>query len=167
MHIREATIEDAAAVIAFFQKLYSETNFMLFEPGEAVPSENEQTQQIERATRTESGAMYLCETEHQIIGACFGTQGFAKRTRHSLHIVVGVLQAWVGQGVGRLLLQYLEDWARSHKLHRLELNVQIENHRAIALYEKLGFKPEGVKLHSLNIGGRFVDELSMAKLLEI
>lgn len=99
MQVREATPEDAAAVIAFFQRLYSETSFMLFEPGEAVPSENEQAQRIEHATKTESGTMFLFETDNQIIGACFGTRGMAKRTCHLLH-VVGVLRAWVGRGIG-------------------------------------------------------------------
>lgn len=99
MHVQQAAPEDAAAVIMFFQRLYSETDFMLFEPGEAVPSENEQAQRIEHATKTESGAMFLFETDNQIIGACFGTRGIAKRTCHSLH-VVGVLRAWVGRGIG-------------------------------------------------------------------
>ena len=36
MHIREAQPEDASAVIALFEKLYTETKFLLFEPGEAT-----------------------------------------------------------------------------------------------------------------------------------
>ena len=166
MRIREATVADAAAVIDFFQQLYAESRFMLFEPGESVPTLSEQEQRIGRATAMDSGTMLLCEAEHQIIGACFGTRGIAKRSRHSLYIVLGVLQAWSGQGVGRLLMQQMERWAREHQLHRLELMVQADNQRAIGLYEKLGFQREGLTVHSLYIEGRYVDELSMAKLLE-
>lgn len=166
MQIREATVADAAAVIAFFQQLYAESRFMLYEPGESVPTLSEQEQRIECATAANSGTMFLCEAEHQIIGICFGTRGIAKRSRYSLYIVLGVLQAWSGQGVGRLLMEQLEAWAREHKLHRLELRVQADNQRAIGLYDKLGFKCEGLRAHSLYIEGRYVDELSMAKLLE-
>lgn len=86
MHIRTATIEDAAAVVAFFQKLYAETRFMLFEPGEAVPTVSEQAQRIQRGIETTSGTMLLCEADNQLIGVCYGTRGIAKRTRHSLYI---------------------------------------------------------------------------------
>ena len=50
-------------------------------------------------------------------------------------------------------------------MHRLELTVSTMNHRAISLYEKVGFAREGVKRHSLNIEGRYVDELYMSKLV--
>lgn len=46
MRIREATAEDAAAVIALFQQLYSETRFLLYEPGESVPGIEEYTRRI-------------------------------------------------------------------------------------------------------------------------
>ena len=166
MQIRAATVDDAAAVVAFFQQLYAETRFMLFEPGEAVPTVDEQAQRIQRGIETTSGTMLLCEADKQLIGVCYGTRGIAKRSRHSLYIVLGVLQAWSGQGVGRLLMQQLEAWARAQQLHRMELMVQVDNQRAIALYEKLGFQREGLTVHSLYIEGRYIDEYSMAKLLE-
>ena len=37
MHIRDVTPEDAGSVIALFQRLYSETSFLLYDAGEAVP----------------------------------------------------------------------------------------------------------------------------------
>ena len=164
MQIREASSMDAAEVIEFFQQLYAESNFMLYEPGEAVPTEAEQVQRMERLS-ADHGVMFLCEVAGQIIGACYGQRGQAKRSRHSLYIVIGVLQAWSGQGAGRLLMQHLERWAQSRAMHRLELMVRVDNQRAIALYEKLGYAREGVLQHSLLIEGQYVDELSMAKLL--
>jgi RimJ/RimL family protein N-acetyltransferase len=51
------------------------------------------------------------------------------------------------------------------ELHRLELTVDVDNRRAIALYEKCGFEREGVKRRSRRIEGRYFDELSMSKLI--
>ena len=78
---------------------------------------------------------------------------------------MGVLQAWVGRGIGRSLLEALEGWAQSKGLHRLELMVNYNNERAIRLYEKFGFEREGVKRHALRVDGRYIDAFYMAKLI--
>ena len=40
------------------------------------------------------------------------------------------------------------------------------NEAGIALYRRRGFEIEGTKKHSLLVGGRYVDEYYMARLLE-
>jgi len=165
MHIREAIPADSEKLIAFFRTLYSETSFMLLEPDEFTMTAEEQARRIEDMASSESGVMFVCETNSELIGMVFGRRGIARRTRHSLYVVIGVLQASVGRGVGRSLLEVLEGWAHSRGLHRLELTVDVDNWRAIALYEKCGFEREGVKRHSRKVGGRYSDELYMSKLL--
>jgi len=167
MRVREAIPSDSARLVAFFRTVYSETNFMLFEPNEFTVTEEQQARRIEEMSRSDSGAMFVCETDNELIGAVFGNRGIARRTRHSLYVVIGVLQAWVGQGVGRALLEALEAWARSRGLHRLELTVDVDNRRAIALYEKCGFAREGVKRHSRKVDGNYSDELYMSKLIAV
>jgi RimJ/RimL family protein N-acetyltransferase len=165
MRVREALLADAAGLTAFLGALYAETRFMLYEPGEFPGTEERQARRIEEIARSESGVIFVCEADGEIIGAVFGTRGIAQRTRHSLYVVIGVRRAWVGRGVGHALLQALEAWARSKALHRLELNVDVKNARAIALYEKCGFEREGVKRHSRKVDGQYSDELYMSKLI--
>ncbi len=167
MRAREAIPSDSARLVAFFRTLYSETNFMLFEPGEFALTEEQQARRIEEMSGSDAGVMFVCESDNELIGVVFGNRGIARRTRHSLHVVIGVLQAWVGRSVGRTLLEALEGWARSRGLHRLELTVDVDNGRAIALYEKCGFEREGVKRHSRKIEGRYSDELYMSKLIAV
>lgn len=166
MRVREAIPSDSARLVALLRTLYSETNFLLLEPDEFTVTEEQQARHIEQMSQSDSGVMVVCETDSELIGVVFGKRGFARRTRHSLYVVIGVLQAWGGLGVGRALFQALEAWARSRGLHRLELTVDVDNRRAIALYEKCGFEREGAKRHSRRIEGRYADELYMAKLLE-
>jgi RimJ/RimL family protein N-acetyltransferase len=165
MRVREAMSSDSARLVGFFRQLYSETPFMLFEPDEFTVTEAQQAQRIEEMSRAESGVIFVCETPDDLIGVVFGNRGVARRTRHSLYVVIGVLQAQVGKGVGHALLNALEGWARARGLHRLELTVDVENRRAIALYEKCGFEREGVRRHSRRIEGRYSDELYMSKLI--
>ena len=51
-----------------------------------------------------------------------------------------------GEGIGRALLAYAERWAREHKHRHLQLAVFPGNTRAIAIYEKLGFGTELVRM---------------------
>jgi len=48
-----------------------------------------------------------------------------------------------GHGIGEALIESVADWARSHGLKQLALDVVEENDRAIALYRRKGFKPTG------------------------
>ncbi|MDD9266182.1 GNAT family N-acetyltransferase [Paenibacillus sp. GCM10023248] len=50
------------------------------------------------------------------------------------------------------------------KLHRIHLGVYTFNPRAIHVYEKIGFKREGVQRDSLYIDGKFHDMITMAIL---
>jgi len=47
------------------------------------------------------------------------------------------------RGVGRALLQACERFARAHGREALRLEVRYDNPAAIALYEKIGFRPFG------------------------
>jgi RimJ/RimL family protein N-acetyltransferase len=63
------------------------------------------------------------------------------------------------------LLAEAKQWAAAHGVHRLELTVMAHNHRAVGLYERMGFSVEGRRAQCLVIDGRFVDELYMAVIL--
>ena len=56
---------------------------------------------------------------------------------------VAVFPAWRRRGVARALLRAAQTQARS--LTRLSLEVRVSNTAAIALYESLGFVPDGIR----------------------
>jgi diamine N-acetyltransferase len=49
-------------------------------------------------------------------------------------------------------------------LHKLSLVVDCENHRALAVYTKLGFKKEGLLRHEYFADGKYRDVFRMALL---
>lgn len=87
------------------------------------------------------------------------------RNKHSAYLVIGISNAYRGKGIGTALFKELEHWAVKQGLHRLELTVVAENIAGVSLYQKMGFKIEGVKKDSLFINGTYVDEYYMGKLL--
>ena len=165
MLIREAKVEDAPAFVALFDRVNSETTFMLFEHGESPTSVEQQSRIFEHWAKTDSGVAFVCEEDNELIGFASGRRGVGRRQAHSIYIAMGVLQAWVGRGIGRSLLAALEGWAQSKGLHRLELMVNCNNGRAIRVYENFGFEREGVKRHALRIDGQYIDAFYMAKLI--
>jgi RimJ/RimL family protein N-acetyltransferase len=166
VEIREAQPDDAGAVVSLLERMYSETSFLLHGPGEQVPKTEEYARRIGDARKTESGVMYLAQIEGKTVGVLFGNRGAARRNRHSLYLVLGVLQAYWNRGVGSSLLRAVEHWACTRGLHRLELTVQKRNARAVALYEKAGFQIEGTKRDSLVVDGEYLDEWLMSKLID-
>jgi ribosomal protein S18 acetylase RimI-like enzyme len=69
------------------------------------------------------------------------------------------------RGVAAGLLAAAEQRARGQRARKLSLRVLSSNQGAIRLYEKLGFRREGVLLEEFCINGAYVDDVIMAKRL--
>ena len=65
--------------------------------------------------------------------------------KHGYISDLAVDQGFEGQGIGRMLLEAAEDWARTNGYHLLTLYVFAGNTRARQIYEKQGFAQEVIK----------------------
>ena len=172
---REAGPGDAAALLALKQDLDRETSFMLIEPGERTDTAADVAAELAQLAGAPNSVLIVAEragaemagaeTARGLVGYVEGAGGRFRRSRRTVHIVIGVRAAASGQGVGSGLLSELESWARARGLHRLELTVMAHNRRASGLYERMGFAVEGRRRECLLVDGTLVDELYMAKLL--
>lgn len=92
--------------------------------------------------------------------------------RHTAMLGLGVHPDYQGQGLGRLLMASMLQWARESlatedPILRLELYVRADNHRAIRLYESLGFTTEGIRRGLVRLAdGTLVDDHVMALILQ-
>jgi ribosomal protein S18 acetylase RimI-like enzyme len=59
---------------------------------------------------------------------------------------LAVAQDVEGKGVGRALLDYVERWAREHGYREVVLDVFAGNQRAIAFYERQGYRPDHIRM---------------------
>jgi RimJ/RimL family protein N-acetyltransferase len=164
--IREAREEDAEALLKLQKTLDSETRFMLLEPGERDVTWNQIRDEITRTRAQENSLLLVAESGGELVGFLGAFGGRYRRNRHRALVVVGVLQKFVGRGIGTRLFEELEDWARLNNIHRLELTVMEHNKPGIALYRKMGFDIEGTRKDSLLVDGYYVDEYTMAKIVE-
>jgi RimJ/RimL family protein N-acetyltransferase len=165
VRFRVANSDDAGGLLALKQRLDGDTSFMLREPDERSGDVAEIAAELEGMSAHPGSALILAETSSGLVGYVEAEGGRFRRNRATVHVVIGVLAAASGHGVGSGLLRALERWAISVGLHRLELTVMAHNRRAIELYERMGFVVEGRRHECLVVDGQLVDELYMAKLL--
>ncbi|MDR4889752.1 GNAT family N-acetyltransferase [Fredinandcohnia sp. QZ13] len=165
MLVREITPEDAENFVKLTQQVENTSEYMHWEAGERKVSPDQQRKMIERIGSDENSTIFVAEEDNQLIGFLMAIGGNARRNKHSVYIVIGILKDFRGKGVGTKLFKQLEKWALTQQIHRLELTVVTQNKAGLSLYKKMGFEIEGTKRHSLLIGGVFVDEYYMAKIL--
>lgn len=163
--IREIREDDAPDFLAMLNQLDQESRFMLLEPGERQTTPDQQRERIRQVLDQPNSTILVAECDGRIIGHVAATGGPYCRNRHAAGVVIGILRAFTGLGLGTRLLETLEQWTKQHGIRRLELTVMTHNERAIWLYSKMGYQIEGLQRDSLRVDGHYVDEYRMAKVL--
>lgn len=164
MNIRKANVNDAEKILNMLKQLDTETKFMLFEPGERTITVDEIKKRLDREYF--KAVMVLVEDEDKIVGYLSADRGVFRRIRHSAYITVGLLKDYRGKKLGTKLFEEMERWARKNNVTRLDLTVLELNETAIGLYEKMGFKKEGLKERAMKIDGEYVNQYYMGKVLD-
>jgi putative acetyltransferase len=88
------------------------------------------------------------------------------RFRGTGDLFIYLHQDFQNAGLGAALMKEGIALARARRVHRVELTVVADNHRAVRLYEKVGFQREGLKRENyLAEDGEYHDEIEMGILL--
>ena len=164
LHLRPAEPGDAPRLLALKHQLDRESSFMLVEPGERRERVEDVVDELRLGPSTNS-VVIVAEAGTDLVGYIEATGGRFARDRATAYLVMGVLSAHSGAGVGGRLLEAVTRWASARGLRRLELTVMAHNRRAIGLYERSGFEVEGRRRRCLLADDEWVDELYMGKLL--
>jgi RimJ/RimL family protein N-acetyltransferase len=165
--MRAATTDDAAALIDFGKMLAGEPeNNILFNSAAEFTFTLEQEISILQSYIDSPAAHWLVAVNAagHVIGSINVAPG-RRALEHTVSLGITVHKEWRDQGVGKSLMREMMAWcAANPHIKRLELEVFTENHRAIHVYEKLGFETEGIRRAAALKAGRFRDLLLMAVL---
>jgi RimJ/RimL family protein N-acetyltransferase len=155
--IRPVEVRDAMAL----QRICTQDHvfpFMVFLPSMRVEAMENRIKNLQQ-----NEYEYVAEYNGEVVGFV----GLAQRNGRRSHVgdlFIGVDSAYHSKGIGKALLTKIIDLADNWLLlERVELGVLETNPGAQALYEKLGFRVEGVKKGNLKANGRFVDEIMMSR----
>lgn len=129
-----------------------------------LPYTSMETRQRRSANTPATLTRLVAVIEGKVIG-CLGLERYENRRSHAGQFGMAVHDAYAGRGAGSALLAAAIDLADNWlNLKRLELSAYADNAHAITLYERFGFKREGLHRAYSWRGGAYVDSVSMARL---
>ncbi|WP_248498817.1 GNAT family N-acetyltransferase [Staphylococcus haemolyticus] len=163
--IREISIKDVEDFIKLLSKIYDESEYTLYNPGEYTPSISSVSDRLERIITSPRNTVYVAEQDDQLVGYAFITTEDFERKRHEAVITIGVRQLYQKHGIGIALVNATEAWSINHDIRRIEASVVPENARAVELFKAAGFNIEGELNDKLYINGQYFNKYVMAKLL--
>jgi len=163
--VRLAAPDDTDAFHAHALELFRTSEHGVVQPDEAAPPER-MREKLEAGAAATGWAIFIAlpTDDPGVIVGDVGLYPESKRKiAHNATLGIGLAPAWRGAGLGRALMEIAIGWARAHPaLRRIELQVFANNHRAVALYESLGFLREGYHpARVIEPDGRTIDEIRM------
>jgi len=156
--IREAKAEDADLAIQYVKRVGDESDFLTFSGDEFNKTVDDERKLFAAHHNAPNQIFLLAFINGKLAGMLNVQASQRRRLRHIGEFGVSVLKEHWYKGVGSALLQYMIDWAQNNELIRkVNLKVSANNHHAIKLYEKYGFKKEGTLERDMYLDGVFSD----------
>lgn len=159
VHIRQATLRDANAIVEAERAIAEEPGFFC-----SLPSELTIENVINTITAFKDGnGLYLvAESDGKLVGHAFLEPQHLQSLRHVADLNIAVHLGWQNKGIGTKLLKPIIEWAKkSGTLRKIQLNVRASNFTAISLYKKMGFEEEGRLKNRVKVKDGYVDDIIM------
>lgn len=135
--------DDAPATLLLERAVLAEGRWFMRSPAEA-PSLGARTAEIRDLAAQPNSLFLLARVGGSLLGFLTLHGGQLMALRHVARLTVMVDARARGLGVGRALVEAGVRWAEANpELRKLSLAVFIDNTRAIALYQRMGFAEEG------------------------
>jgi RimJ/RimL family protein N-acetyltransferase len=159
VHVRRAKIDDAEAM-ALIMAAVAKEGLIGAEPPVDVEARARRFREAIEAQGP--GASWVLEDAGRVVG----NADVHERAPGVLYLGMAILPAARRRGGGRAFLAVILEHARACGAHKLELEVWLDNARAIALYASAGFEVEGLRRnHYRRRDGSLRSGLLMARLL--
>ena len=154
--IVRAQAEDAAALLEYLKIIGGETDNLSFGP-EGVPlTVDEERAYLRAQSESANNVQYLAKVDGEIIGTA-SLNRKPNRMHHRAEFGISLKRAWWGCGAAAVLAERVLDFAERAGIEQVNLEVRSDNKRAIALYEKLGFRKLCTFPGFFKINGQLVD----------
>ena len=167
--IRPPEPEDAAGLLASFQRLTRETDYLLFTPAESLELDvASETDYIHTYLDNPSQMLLLAIVKGHIIGSVNVSHSGLHKKAHTAEVGIAVESKWNNMGIGRRLLTAMVRWAEEQpELYLVYLYVFSTNEKAMQLYRNFGFMecgrlPQGI----MQRDGVYVDLVTMYRQIQ-
>lgn len=159
--VRRAQPEDAEAMAWVIAEVATE-GFLGSEPPVDIGARAERFREVTEGDGP--AAAWVLEDAGTVVGHA----GVQARVPGVLSLGMAILPSARGRGGGRALLDAILEYGRGCGAHKVDLEVWIDNARAIAFYASAGFEVEGLRRdHYRRRDGRLRSTLIMARHLRV
>ncbi|HXE67169.1 MAG TPA: GNAT family N-acetyltransferase [Rhodanobacteraceae bacterium] len=160
MQIRTAIPDDAEAIAAAEAETQRTPGLLVGHPGE-IPVEAYRAKIAKLAT---DGCYIVAEESGNPVGHAFLDPLPMRANAHVFTLTIVVHPGQVERGIGRAMLEHLQDWAQHDaRIGKVELNVRAGNLRARQLYHRCGFVEEARFTRRVRRSdGVYEDDIGMA-----
>lgn len=157
-------LSDSAELLNVARRIMTESKHLLTQGDEFTFTVEMQEKRIRDFTEHPDGLVLVAKVDGKIVGMVDFKVGARRRVAHHGMLGLSFVPEFTGKGLGPLMMNELIHWARLNpRIEALRLQVHAGNLRAVALYEKLGFKIEGREVHGIKLeNGTYDDVLTMA-----
>jgi RimJ/RimL family protein N-acetyltransferase len=165
IQIRKVDISDAPALLDFFKKVGSETDFLMMDENGLGTTVQEEEMHLKQYDNPKRGLYLVAVNENgYIVGQSAISQEHptCKKADHIYGLGIVILKDYWGQGIATQMMNQLINYAKEIGIGRLDLYVVTTNEKAIGLYKKFGFKVEGTLKKCNKVGDEYQDEHIMA-----
>jgi RimJ/RimL family protein N-acetyltransferase len=158
--VRSAEEGDATAIERIVNSVASEKHYI-------VPEwSREDWDEAIREIRGRKSLVIVAQAGRHKVGMVHLVRGKLEKNIHVGFLGISILRQYRGVGVGTAMMNYMMEWAKNQEgLEKISLTVFSTNETAIDLYQKFGFKTEGVVKKQFKIEGQYVDDVVMGKFL--
>lgn len=165
--LRPAVVSDGEKLLEYKAIVATESENLTFNEEEAERDIERERSNIMSFSESDNSSMTVATYEDEIIGLIVFVGGKRARLKHVGSMGITVKSKFWGRGVGGCLIEFLINWAKDTKIIRkINLQVRIDNEKAIKLYLKHGFEKEGIITRDLCIDGILYDSFSMGLKLD-
>jgi ribosomal protein S18 acetylase RimI-like enzyme len=167
MSIRTGNINDAEAVLELEKEVLSENEFMISVIEEFKETSEQLRSWIQKILENEREQLIVAEINREVVGLIVFRSNSTKRLSHTGSFTAMVRKEYRNQGIGKLLIEALLNWAEQNPLiEKVSLGVLSTNQRAIELYKSMGFIEEGRKIKEVKFNQDvYVDDILMYKFV--
>jgi len=146
--LRNPTAKDADAILEHMKQTSYETDNMLRYSDEIVMTKSQESDYLNQIENSADAVMVAAIVDGKLVAnGGFNPIAAVERCRHRATFGISIKKEYWGLGIGSAIIEAVIESARQAGYEQLELDVIASNKRAIALYQKFGFKRYGVLEH--------------------
>lgn len=163
--IRTIEASDAKAFINLQEEIFHETEFMYNVPNELELTVQQLRKDLINWKKLKSRTILVCILDGAFAGYAVIHGYKYSKAKHVASVHLAVKEAYHRQGIGKTLMEEVENWSKEREITKLELSVMAHNNNALQLFEKIGFQHEGKRLQSILLNNALIDECVMGKII--